>query len=121
MKNFEEIRNDFENWKYQKEVQFKRKAENTWDWIVKNKDILVVTIPAALGIAGSINKGINRIERRNVVRREENLKNRYIYDRSLGFYYKCKRDLRPNELLEIDARKRKGEPLGSILRSMNLI
>lgn len=48
----------------------------------------------------------------------EDAKNLYCYDRSLGHYWKLRRELRNDEWLEIDRRKQNGERLSDILNSM---
>ena len=41
--------------------------------------------------------------------KEQNLKDLYCYDRSLGHYWKLRRELTNEEWLEIDKRKKNGE------------
>lgn len=59
--------------------------------------------------------------KRNQIKQERTLKDNYIYDRSMGHYWKCRRKPSTNEYLEIERRKNAGESLGSILTSMKLL
>lgn len=120
-KNWEEIKNDFENWKYQKEVKLKRKTEDALRWIANNRDALIVAIPTVIGVGKFVDKNVQRISRRNTVKREEKIRNRSIWDPKLGFWHKCKRDLTEKDKLEIEIRMNRGESIGNILRSMKLI
>ena len=121
MKNWEEMKQSFENKKYQMEVKAKRVIQNTAEFVVKNKEAIAVTVPAVLGTIKVVDKTVNKIERKREIKAMQNLHDRMIYDRSLGMYWECKHNLSPNKRLEIEARKRNGEPMGQILKSMRLI
>lgn len=96
-------------------ADLKRKAAEIW---TENKEILMVAIPGAIGVVG---KGINMLGRRSNLRKEKNLKDRYIYDRSMGHYWELKRNLKQSEWSEIERRKHSGEKLGDILNSMKIL
>lgn len=102
---------------------FKTGAKNRWyrtcDWCRGNKDILLLTVPIVAGGALELTKEIVRANRTND---EKALKERYIYDRSNGHYYECKRKVKNREWAEIDARHQlTGEPIGQILQDMRLL
>ena len=96
----------------------KRKAREGWEWVKENKDIVLVGLPIAAGaVAGGcklVGKAINN-------RKAEKIKNMYIYDPSLGFYWPMRRALTGAEKLEFDARRKAGETTGEILRSMKVL
>lgn len=48
-------------------------------------------------------------------------KHLYCYDRSLGHYWKLRRELTNEEWLEIDKRKKNGERLSDILDDMRVL
>lgn len=64
---------------------------------------------------------VKRHDRNNAVKEQQRLKDEYIYDRSLGTYWKTRRKRTPGENLEIERRRRNGESLGEILSSMKLL
>ena len=53
--------------------------------------------------------------------KEQTLKDLYCYDRSLGHYWKLRRELTNEEWLEIDKRKKNGERLSDILDAMRVL
>ena len=53
--------------------------------------------------------------------KQEDLKDLYCYDRSLGHYWKLRRELTNDEWLEIDKRKKNGERLSDILDELKVL
>lgn len=93
---------DFE--REQKRREFKEKIyakiQNGKDLIIRNKEALLILTPIAM---------------------EEELKDLYCYDRSLGHYWRLRRELSNKEWLEIDQRKKNGERLADILDEMKVL
>ena len=87
-------------------------------WADDNKEILIVVVPCIAGaaklIAKTVNKSVN-------LRKEEQLKELYCYDRSLGHYWKLRRELTNDEWIEIDKRKKQGERLADILSELKVL
>ena len=79
----------------------------------------------AIAIGGGILAGSKFLVKSGIKRsnlnKQEDLKNLYCYDRSLGHYWKLRRELRNDEWIEIDRRKRSGETLSDILYSMHVL
>ena len=71
-------------------------------YLAHRQEILIFGPIIIGGVISVIKKGITR---RNILLSEK-LKTRYIYDRSLGFYYELRRKPTANQLLEIEARSR---------------
>ena len=94
---------------------------------IKNKAVDFVadhpTEALALGttLIGSAVGLARRADRKKDLREQQRLREEYIYDRSLGSYWKTRRKLSNSEKLEIERRRRQGESLGEILRSMRLL
>lgn len=101
---------EFNNWCF----ETKLKAEKFWN---ENRDYIVVLAPVVLGAGTTVAKTIDQNRR---IKEEKNLKERFIYDRSLGTYYELRRQPKQSEYLEISRRKSNGEPLGKILKDMRL-
>lgn len=97
---------------------FKKKVNETMVWVNDNKEVLIILIPAVAGAVKFTSKTIgNHIN----IRKEEQLKNLYCYDRSLGHYWKLRRELTNSEWIEIDRRKKQGERLADILDELKVL
>ena len=95
-----------------------QKVHDGYEWFLANKDFVVTITPFVVGGATTIFKIVGK--RRNL-RKEESLKDLYCYDRSLGHYWRLKRELTNKEWLEIDRRKNNGERLSDILAQMKVL
>lgn len=93
----------------------KYKGEN---WYYKNKSWVAPAVSVGLTATPFIVRFVTK--RTNLVK-EQNLKDKYIYDRSHGHYWELRRKLSTRELMEIDRRKDKGESLVDILESMRIL
>lgn len=87
---------------------------------------MVVDHPAesfalATTVVGSVIGLVKRADRKADLKKAEQLKERYIYDRSIGGYWKTRRKLNTSDMLEIERRKKLGRGLGEILRDMRLL
>lgn len=102
---------EVQNWLSDKADQAKR----FWD---ENKEYIVVLVPVVLATGEKVFKAVSRNAQ---LKEERNLKEKFIYDMSLKCYYELKRKPTTNEYLEIERRKKNGEPLGKILSSMRLL
>lgn len=98
--------------------KMKARLEKAKDWCADNKELLIVGIPvmvgAITGVAKMTGKYINACK-------QEQVKNLYCYDRSLGHYWKLRREVSNDEWLAIDKRKANGERLADILESMKVL
>ena len=73
------------------------------------------------GVALGLASGARCLYKRHVRKEEERWRNRSFYDRSTGQYYMTRKDVSQAQHLQIEARRRNGEPLGQILASMRLL
>ena len=96
----------------------KEKYEAGKEWAKKNKELLVVFGPVAVGSLVEIAKIASR---HSTVKEQKKLKENYIYDRSAGHYYETKRKLKNKEWLQVDERHTNGESYGEILDDMGLL
>ena len=96
----------------------KAKVDEAWQLCKEHPEeafMLATTVAgSALGLA-------RRHDRNVAMKREQELKDRYIYDRSIGKYWKTRKAPSVGEQLEIERRKRNGESMGDILSSMRLL
>ena len=104
--------------KAQRKAWVREKVQAAKDFVTDNKEVLVIALPAFWSLQAmaikSVGKAIN-------LRKEEHLKNEYCYDRSLGHYWELRRKLTNREWLEIDERKKNGEKLSDILKSLRVL
>lgn len=111
--------NKFE-WEFKKR-NFKQKVVNGFNdsvIFVENHKEAIAGAAAVIGVVTPIVKGIRK---RNNLKQEKELKDRYIYDRKVGHYIKIKRPLRNHEVIELERRKANGELLATILSDMRLL
>lgn len=97
---------------------FERKKNDAKDLIYRNKELIVLFGPAALG---AVTAGVKAVSKHKSQKKEEQLKDLYCYDRSLGHYWKLRRELTNSEWIEIDKRKQKGERLADILSELKVL
>lgn len=93
----------------------KQKAEN---WVHEHKEQIVTYGPI---VVGGIAAGAKMLSKHAALAKEQDLKDLYCYDRSLGHYWKLRRELTNDEWLEIDKRKKNGEKLGDILDELKVL
>ena len=96
-----------------------RKTKEALEWAANNKEFVIVTVvPTAIAIGGKV---IKTAKRDSQIRKEQDLKDLYIYDRSMGHYWELKRKLKPSEWQTFERRKANGERVGEILQSMRVL
>ena len=107
---------------YQKRQDLKRKikqkVKDGKDWVVENKETIIVVLPIVIGIVAPIIKSVNK---HITLSKTKDLKELYCYDRSLGHYWRLKRELSNGEWISIDKRKKCGEHLADILEDMRVL
>lgn len=113
----EKIKEKLENAWY----RIKLSARQTVEWMSQNKELAIVLIPVGFYGIKLIGKGINNLSAHARMNHEQYLKERYMYDRSVGRYLKLNRKVSNSEQLEISQRKAAGENLAFILSSMGLL
>lgn len=88
------------------------------EWVKDHPEQTAMIATTAIGATGVI---IKRMDRNARERREEKQQARKIYDHSLGSFWYLKRVPSPAEKIQIERRRKQGEPYGDILRSMDLV
>ena len=114
---------DFEKESKRKEFKenVKRKFSNAVNFVSDHKEEIMILTPIIIaGITGvtKVSKGMIRNHNLN---KEQDLKELYCYDRSLGHYWKLRKPLSNNDWMTINNRKKNGETLADILSSMNVL
>ena len=110
---------------FQKEAKRRQRKEKVLTkinsigrWISNNKEMIMLLGPAALGTTTA---GIKAVSKHVSQGKEKRLKENYCYDRSLGHYWKLRRELTNSEWVEIDRRKNNGERLADILEELKVL
>ena len=96
---------------------------NTVNWFYNNKEFAItVGIPAAFGVTKIFGGLVKGVHRSTTLKKEQRLKDNFIYDRSkgIGHYWELRRKPTNREWAEIYKRKEMGETLSSILDDMRL-
>lgn len=97
---------------------FQDKKVKAQNWCYAHKEKIITYGPY---VVSGIAVGAKILSKRAALTKEEDLKNLYCYDRSLGHYWKLRRELTNDEWLEIDRRKKNGERLSDILADMRVL
>lgn len=98
--------------------QVKEAPKKVKDWCVDHRQEILVFGPILIGIGVDIYK---TTKRSHIQKEEQRLKENFIYDRTFGHYFEMSRQPKPSEWSTIDIRRKRGEYLGDILRSMDLL
>ena len=99
----------------------REKVHATCEWVSSNMELIVTFTPVVIYAGRSIVGITKSIHRGAMLRKEQDLKDLYCYDRSLGHYWSLKRKLTNREWVAIDQRKRNGEKLGDILAELKVL
>ena len=87
-------------------------------WAEEHPDQAATVVVMAVGATGAIIKGIAKGAR---LQKEAELKDQYVYDRSLGSYWHLRRKPTQNEQLQIEAMKKSGMKYGEIFTRLRLL
>lgn len=109
-----EVNQKWEDFKW----KVKCKYDKAKEWCIQNKELVIAAVPALITGAFEIIKIASKADARE---EEKELKELYIYDRSMGHYWKLRRRLTNSEYREIERRRAEGESMGEILESMRVL
>lgn len=105
-----------------KKDYFKLKFNQTKRWCIdcikRNPEVVATVVTAVCGLAW---KGYKAHKRTIEVNALQTLKDRYIYDRSLGHYWKLNRTPKASEWSEIARRRKSGQDYYEILMDLRLL
>jgi hypothetical protein len=118
MSNFDDLKFRTERKVNELKDKFASKVRKGKDWVIMNKGVVLYLTPFVVGGLSTIIKVVGK---RANLQKEESIKTLYCYDRSLGHYWRLKRDLSKKEWLIIDRRKRNGERLADILSELRVL
>lgn len=97
---------------------FNERKIDVQNFYYNNKELVIASVPF-------IGAGIVFITKQSIkhhnINKEKEVKELYCYDRSLGHYWRLKRELTNSEWVEIDKRKKSGERLADILDELRVL
>ena len=97
---------------------FQERVKRMKYWLWNNKDMIIFFGPMVIGgVATLFRVGSKHL----ALHKEKKLKDLYCYDRSLGHYWRLRRELKNHEWVQIDKRKANGERLADILAEMRVL
>lgn len=102
-------------------IRTKVKIRKAYEWTVTHKEEVAFIATTSVAAIGAVGKIIRTIDRKIDLKREKDLKDLYVYDRSRGRYHKLRHKMTTSEAIEYDRRRSEGETVTQILSSMNLI
>lgn len=102
---------------FKKDIRYKYEDAKIWCKAHKEEIMYVVVSVSIAVIPGLIKRGIRAID----LRKAKNVKELYCYDRSLGHYWRLRRELSNTEWLAIESRRAKGERLADILADLKVL
>lgn len=114
---------DYESFKKESRKQefsfwVRQRCNDVRNFYVRNKDLVIVAVPViGSGLAFLVKSGIKHAN----LKKQQDVKELYCYDRSLGHYWALRRELTNKEWIEIDRRKRSGEKLADILSELKVL
>ena len=114
--NMKDFKRESRKREFKEKIQ--TKIQNGKEWVMRNKEAVITLTPVIIGGVTTITKVVGK---RVNLRKQENLKDLYCYDRSLGHYWRLRRELTNKEWIEIDTRKKNGERLSDILSEMKVL
>lgn len=88
---------------------FGEKKRKAITFVEEHKEVIMVLAPVVIGgCAKLVQLGLKTYN----IGKQEELKNLYVYDRSLGHYWKLRRELDNSEWVEIEQRRKKWRKVG---------
>lgn len=102
----------------ERKEKIQKKIDDAKKWASDNKESILKYGPVVIGGFTVAAKAVNKQVKLN---KEKDLKELYCYDRSLGHYWKLRRELTNDEWVEIDRRKKNGERLADILDELKVL
>lgn len=96
-------------------------TKKAMDWTRENKETVKAVAPIVVAVIGGAAKIICKRAGDAKLEREKDLRELYVYDRSLGHYWKLSHALSTKDWRKINERKKDGEKLGDILWDLGVL
>lgn len=116
LESFDSVMRDMK--KARRKAKIKEKFNEVKDFCCKNPEIALFIATSTISLVTFSGKFVAK---QISLKKAKNVKELYCYDRSLGHYWRLKRELSNNEWIEIDRRKKNGERLADILDELKVL
>lgn len=93
-------------------------VQKTLTWIKYNPQLTIAIASIVGSVGGFVIKNATKEHR---LKKEQKLKENYVYDRRLGHYWELERKLSSAEWIEIDKRRANGERMSDILVDLDVL
>lgn len=102
-------------------VQAYAKGKAAAEWVKENPELAVTLFSTGVALVKGASNVYSKHQTKANLRKQEELQDLYIYDRSLGRYQRLRHPLSTTEAIEVERRRADGERLMSILVDMRLV
>ena len=103
-------------------AKLKQAKDKTVDYLMDHPELMIsLGIAVVSGTIALVKGGIRNAKVTNKLQLEKSLKELYVYDRSMGHYWKLRKPLSNNEWAIINNRVKSGERLADILLNMGVL
>ena len=103
-------------------AKLKQAKDKTVDYLMGHPELMIsLGIAAVSGTVALVKGGVRHAKVTNKLQLEKTLKELYVYDRSMGHYWKLRKPLSNNEWAIINNRVKSGERLADILLNMGVL
>ena len=103
-------------------AKLKQAKDKTVDYLMDHPELMIsLGIAVVSGTYALVKGGIRHAKVANKLQLEKSLKELYVYDRSMGHYWKLRKPLSNNEWAIINNRVKSGERLADILLNMGVL
>ena len=102
--------------------EVKIKAQRAGYWIRENMGAIVLVAGAGATVVSAASGLMRAVNNSSVgMKRQKDMKELSVYDRSAGHYWALRRKLSNSEWTEVELRRKNGERLGDILEGMKVL
>ena len=121
MQEKKNVKDEINYWFWNLKQDVKIGIREATRWASDNRELVAVLAPAAVGLVRGTVGLAKRIDRKADLKKEQELKDLRVYNRSVGDYLTLRRKMTAKEQIAFEARKRNGEPVAAILYDMGLL
>lgn len=117
----EDVKTNISVWWYGVKWNAKKNFNATVQWCEKHPELAIAMIPVGVTIFRNVGNTARSIDRKIDMKREQDFKDRHVWDYSQGMWHELRRPMTQREKIEYDQRILGGESRVSILTSMGLL
>lgn len=120
-KSWEEIKQDIDMKLWSIRYKAQVKARQTIQWASEHQELALALIPAGVAIGKGLTNLGRSIEHNIALDKEQEFKEKHVYDHSLGMYHELRRKPNAKERAELSSRIANGEKKVDVLADMGLL